>query len=399
MAGGKFINKSYVNTIDALTKGTINKVQNANYVFNDKPPVICNWYNLNKEGTTFDEGTRAEYVSLGSQSPLKFNKIIDAIFYSSGIKMEFDVQYEDEGLGVSSMPSISGIVLPNTWIPYSGDYFTYKHAGKEWLYQVTSVSFDTIDNGNNIYKFDAVIDNYGIEAIEKQVVQKYKMIINNVGTSFNAVIKEENYDAIDKLDQILTVLKDYYIALFYNDAVQTFTYEGYYGKLYDPYMIEFLIRNNILSGSTEYIYVNHEIPVPRTFAIDYNQSYFRALETNTMDLFNNRKCTAPLIDNQYSLFASVRDEYFMISYTEKGLSEFQTLDAELISRVKENQEYEDSDDKSFYNIIIKYFNHSPLNSNMIPLIENIKFKSSPDFFYTIPMIIYIIENSIKNLMK
>ena len=48
MAGGKFINKSYVNTIDALTKGTINKVQNANYVFNDKPPVICNWYNLNK---------------------------------------------------------------------------------------------------------------------------------------------------------------------------------------------------------------------------------------------------------------------------------------------------------------------------------------------------------------
>ena len=137
MAGGKFINKSYVNTIDALTKGTINKVQNANYVFNDKPPVICNWYNLNKEGTTFDEGTRAEYVSLGSQSPLKFNKIIDAIFYSSGIKIEFDVQYEDEGLGVSNMPSISGIVLPNTWIPYSGDYFTYKQDGKEWLYQVT----------------------------------------------------------------------------------------------------------------------------------------------------------------------------------------------------------------------------------------------------------------------
>lgn len=399
MAGGKFINKSYVNTIDALTKGTINKVQNANYVFNDKPPVICNWYNLNKEGTTFDEGTRAEYVSLGKQSPLKFNKIIDAIFYSSGIKIEFDVQYEDEGLGVSNMPSISGIVLPNTWIPYSGDYFTYKHAGKEWLYQVTSTSFDTIDNGNNIYKFDAVVDNYGIETIEKQVVQKYKMIINNVGTSFNAVIKEENYDAIDKLDQILTVLKDYYIALFYNDAVQTFTYEGYYGKLYDPYMIEFLMRNNILSGSTEYIYVNHEIPVPRTFAIDYNQSYFRALETNTIDLFNNRKCTAPLINNQYSLFASVRDEYFMISYTKKGLSEFQTLDAELISRVKENQEYEDSDDKSFYNIIIKYFNHNPLNSNMIPLIENINFKSSPDFFYTIPMIIYIIENSIKNLMK
>ena len=37
MSGGKFINKSYVGTIDALTKGTVTKVQNANYVFNDKP--------------------------------------------------------------------------------------------------------------------------------------------------------------------------------------------------------------------------------------------------------------------------------------------------------------------------------------------------------------------------
>ena len=124
------------------------------------------------------------------------------------------------------MPNIGGIVLPNTWTPYSGDYFTYKHAGKNWLYKVTSVSFDTIDNGNNIWKFEASCDNYGIEQIEKQVVENYNMIINNVGTSFNAIIKEENYNAIDKLDGILTSLKDYYIALFYNDRLQTFTYKG-----------------------------------------------------------------------------------------------------------------------------------------------------------------------------
>jgi hypothetical protein len=399
---GKFINKSYVNTIDALTKTTVNKVKNANYLFNDKSPVVGNWYNLNKEGTTFDEGTRAEYVSLGSQSPLKFNKIIDAVFYSSGIKIEFDVQYDEEGLGISNMPNIGGIILPNTWIPYSGDYFTFKHAGKEWLYKVNSVSFDTIDNGNNVYKFEAVCDNYGIELIEKQVVCNYRMIVNNVGTSFNVVVKEENYDAIDKLDQILTSLKDYYIALFYNDSVQTFTYEGYYGNLYDPYMIEFMIRNNLLSGSTEYIYVNHEVPVPRTFCIEYNQTYFRALETNSIDLFNNIKCTAPIIDNQYSLFSSVKEDYYMIknlNKNENGINLFQTLDAELISRVKENNEYDISDEKSYYNIIIKYFNNSPLNSNMIPLIENIQFKSNSKFFYTIPMIIYIIENSVKNLMK
>ena len=400
MSGGKFINKSYVGTIDALTKGTVTKVQNANYVFNDKPPVVCDsWYNQNKEATTFDEGTRSEYVTLGKQSPIKFNKIKDAIFYSSGIKIEFDVQYEEDGLGVSNMPNIGGIVLPNTWTPYSGDYFTYKHAGKNWLYKVTSVSFDTIDNGNNIWKFEASCDNYGIEQIEKQVVENYNMIINNVGTSFDAIIKEENYIAIDKLDGILTSLKDYYIALFYNERLQTFTYKGYYGNLYDPYMIEFLMRNNILSGSSEYIYVNHEVPMPRTFAIEYDKSYFRALETNTIDLFNNNICTAPIIDNQYSLFYTVKEEYYMIDYNRRGLEEFQTLDSELVSRIKEDNEYDDDSLKSSYNIIIRYFNKKELGSNMIPLLEDMKFTESSSMFYSIPMIIYIIESSIKNLMK
>ena len=116
------------------------------------------------------------------------------------------------------------------------------------------------------------------------------------------------------------------------------------------------MRNNILSGSSEYIYVNHEVPMPRTFVIEYDKSYFRALETNTIDLFNNNICTAPIIDNQYSLFYTVKEEYYMIDYNRRGLEEFQTLDSELVSRIKEDNEYDDDSLKSSYNIIIKYFN-------------------------------------------
>ena len=36
---------------------------------------------------------------------------------------------------------------------------------------------------------------------------------------------------------------------------------------------------------------------------------------------------------------------------------------------------------------------------MIPLLEDMKFTESSSMFYSIPMIIYIIESSIKNLMK
>ena len=396
---GKFINTSYVNTIDALTQGTINKVKNANYVFNDKPPVVCNWYNLNDRGTTFDEGTRAEYVAIGYQSPLKYNKITDAVFYSSGIRIEFEVEYDEQGLGISTPPNIGGIVLPNTWEPFPNDYFTYKHAGKEWLYKVTSVSFDTLDNGNNIYRFEAMCDQYGIEDIEKQVVERYRMIINNVGTNFKAVIKEEDYDCVSKLDVILTTLKNNFIALFYNDRVQTFTYKGYYGNLYDPYMIEFLIRNNIINGSDEYIYVHHEVPVSRDFSIEYMNTFFRALETNTIGLFTSSPCVANVIDNQYSLFASVIDDYYMISTTKCGIQKFQVLDSMLVSLVKENTTLDDNENKSYYNIISNYFNKKEIGSNIIPVIENMKFEPTPSLFYAIPMIIFIIENSVEKLLK
>ena len=395
---GKFINKSYVNTIDSLTSGMIQKVKTANYVFNNKPPVLCNWYNIDKDATTIDEGSGLNYSDVGKSSPMRYKLIKDAVFYSQGIQIEINLEYDEDGLSTAP-PSISGIILPNTWIPYPGDHFSLKQAGKDYLYRVTTVDYDTIENDNNIYKFDAAIDQTGQNYIDNQVTDTYRMIINNVGTSFNSIIKETIYDCIDTLDNILIQLKNNYIALFYNDAVQTFTYEGYYGKLYDPYMIEFLSRNDILNGSDEYIFVHHEIPVPRTFSIDYNDTLFRALETNTKEKFTINACIADVIDNQYSLFASVIDQYFSINYKSKGVYSFNPISAELISRVKKNEEFDQYDERSYMNIIIKYMNNSKIDSNIIPLLESIDFKPTVDMFYCIPMIIYILEASIKKLMN
>jgi len=394
---GKFINKSYTNTINALTSGMIQKVKTANYVFNNKPPVICDWYNINKDATTLDEGTGAEYSAIGKNSPIRYNLIKGAIFYAQGIQMEFELEYDEDGL-TAGAPSISGIVLPNTWIPYSGDHFTLKQAGKEYIYRVNSVSFDTIDNNNNVYKFDAMLDQTGKSYIDKQVVETYRMIINNVGTSFNAVVKESIYDCIDTLDGLLIQMKDYYISLFYNDNVQTFTYVGPYGNLYDPYMIEFLYRNDILAGSTEYVYVHHEVPVPRTFSIDYNQSIFRSIETHTKNNFTNQNCNAELIQDQYSLFSTVADDYYMIKHKDFGLSLFNPIDAQLVNNVKTNDKLLPNDPKAYYNIIVDYFNDVKLDSSIIPLIEAIEFTPSVDLFYTIPMLIYVLEYSIKKLM-
>lgn len=395
---GRFINKSYTKTIDSLANGTIQKVKNANYVFNNKPPVICNWYNIDKDATTIDEGSGLEYSGVGKTSPIRYKLIKDAVFYSQGIQIEINLEYDEEGLSTAP-PSISGIVLPNTWIPYPGDHFSLKQSGKDYVYRVNTVNYDTIENGNNLYSFEAAIDQTGKNYIDNQVTDTYRMIINNVGTSFNSIIKETEYDCIDTLDKILIQLKNNFIALFYNDAVQTFTYQGNYGKLYDPYMIEFIMRNDILNGSDEYIYVHHEVPVPRTFAIDYSNTLFRALETESIDKFSINACVANEINNQYSLFASVLESYFMISHNGNGIYRFNPVNSELISRVKSNEEFDQYDDKVYMNIIIKFMNHSKINSNVIPLLESIDFKPTIDLFYCIPMIIFCLEKCIKKLMS
>ena len=398
--GGKFINKAYSDTINSLTSGTIQKVKTANYVYNNMPPVICDWYNSDKDASTLEEGTGMQYSDVGKTSPRKYKVIKDAVFYSQGIQIQIDLEYDEDGLATSP-PSISGLVLPNTWIPYPGDHFILKQAGKEYVYRVNAVNYDTIENGNNLYKFEAAIDQAGKSYIDNQVTETYRMIINNVGTSFNSIVKETIYDCTDTLDTILVQLKNNYIALFYNDAVQTFTYQGNHGKLYDPYMIEFLSRNFILKGSDEYIYVHHEVPVPRTFSINYNESIFRSLETCTKERFSIIPCHANIIDNQYSLFATVMDSYFEVEYNvnSTGLYNFSPINSELVSRVKSNEEFDESDKNSYMNIIIKFMNKSKIDSNILPLLESIDFKPTPDLFYCIPMIIYALEISVQKLMS
>ena len=90
------------------------------------------------------------------------------------------------------------------------------------------------------------------------------------------------------------------------------------------------------------------------------------------------------------MFASVIDQYFSINYKSKGVYSFNPISAELISRVKKNEEFDQYDERSYMNIIIKYMNNSKIDSNIIPLLESIDFKPTVDMFYCIPMIIYIL---------
>ena len=90
----------------------------------------------------------------------------------------------------------------------------------------------------------------------------------------------------------------------------------------------------------------------------------------------------------------------MISYTKPGLQPFQTLDSLLEQKIKTNEKIEAGDPKEFYNIIIDYMNgKEEISENLVDIFDNLKFKPDVIMFYTIPMLIYILDNAAIKLMK
>ena len=58
-------------------------------------------------------------------------------------------------------------------------------------------------------------------------------------------------------------------------------------NFYDPFMIEFIMRFKLLQGE-EYTYVEHQTMVSKLFPIDYDKTFFKALEIGSTKGYVNK---------------------------------------------------------------------------------------------------------------
>lgn len=396
---GKFINTTNRTTVNSLVEGFKDKMNNPYYLFTDKKPVIVTYYNQNVHMSTLDEAFKIEYSPLGDSSPLRFNRIDN--FYLYGIDKIINT-LENGEWGLES-DSITGeaVILPNTIIPIANDYFFINHSGKTVLFKVTSVSTDTLENDANFYRIEYKLDQLSNEQIEKQTVEKYDMVINNIGTKFNPVIRKNDFNFIVEVEDILTRLKNYYINVFYSPRVQTFILDHNNFKLYDPCLIEFMKKHEILKGSDEFIYIAHQTVLPRTFAIEYDTTFFRFLEEP--DVKGKHPVVvsqAPVVDEYLSILCTRRENYYKVEYKRQlhdpNLYNLQNISNELLDRIFSYNKYDKGD---YRNIIIDYCNEKEISPEDIYGLENINYDMSISLFYDIPAVIYIIEMLIKKLME
>lgn len=391
----QFTNTQRYDTINNIVDGFKQKIDSPYNILLDLKPYTVRYWNQSIDNSSTDEASNGIYGYVGNNSPLKFNLIEGAVMY--GLP-QFEIDLDKGDFGLETDFTAESVVLPNTWIPYPGDFFIINHSNIQRLFMVTKATPNTLPNGANFYKVQFTLSTKDLPEIEGNTISKYRFIMDNVGTSYSSVVRSSLYDDIAELEKTTDKLKRYFNNIFFQGKVQTFVYNFNGSIFYDPYMIEFMQRNNIFKG---YTFLTHAVPVSKTFAIEYDRTIMHAVEEHDINIKLNTNAVAKLIENKLTLFYSRPDNYYQIDYNTNVLAdEVPIMDIDLFTRIKNNNLYENIDDINRYkNIIIKHFNSTSITVDDIKYLNDIDYLDNIELFYNIPIIIYIIEYFIRQSLK
>lgn len=406
---GKFLETTYHDTVEKVTSFNSALVNNSFYTLNDKKPTIVTYYNIDREHSALDPGAKLAYNNIGSDSPIRFHKIDDFIIYGFN-RIETVTENDEFGLEAEK---ISGdcYVMPNTIKPTEGDYFEVAHIkDSSWLFIITDVQQDTMLNGSNVYKLTYKLEYVDHEQILQNVTENFKMIEKREGTNIAKVVKTTKYEEAKRMDKVAVMLKNYFYELFYNEKVQTFIYTDLSEwRVYDPYMIEFLIRNKILdNGGDSFIYVDHKLDVVRTFTMDYDRTFFRTFEKADVDTILTSEHTIQLkeILNSYgTLFASRFEPYFEAKYIKPPVGyRGQCIPDEILYMISDGELLDNVKDLNckvplWANVLVKHFYDEEFTVEEINAVAEMKFNSSIQAFYMIPLLILCLETAIEKALN
>ena len=406
---GKIITTKYINTNDSIVDMNKQLVQNPFYSYSNVHGISTDYYNINDEKSTLDPGSKLSYTDLGDNSPIRFN-LIKGMYLYQFPKIELNLENGEYGLESNEITGES-YIIPNTIVPRDGDFFEVKHLrDSSWLFKVTDAQRDTLENGSNVYKISWMLDRTTNKEALQNVVKVFKYVDTIEGTNLKAVVEEEKYNIAAALEQLSITFVNYFKELFYNKYVQTFIYKWYNEyNMYDPFAIEFIIRNKLLFTQDDFVYVDHKMVPPRTFSIDYDKTLYRAFEErDKKKLCNSSKMSqADYIEDLTSIFSTRFESYWALNYktilaengplNPKGI--IPIMDEEFEERIIKNEKYPEKCDYSYRNIIIKYFNNENIYMRDIENINKIDLNSVKDIFYDCLFLIFCLDFYTKYLLS
>ena len=396
---GNFINTNYNKTIDNLVEGAKSRLNNPFYIYGDRKPTIVTYYNINHNASTLDKGTSTLYDDIGQNSSLRFNKIEN--FHLYGLE-KINVNLDVGEYGLESPIEGEALILPNTIVPVPGDMFIINHViDKPYIFMVTGIGIDTLYTGANFYKITYKLTRTDMDALTSletvQTIKRFTYKAGNVGTTLTPLIESNQAELIDKIEDNIDTLLNYYMNLFYKNSVQNFILEYQHMYLYDPYLIEFMIRNKLfaLSGNN-YFHVEQAVYIGDKFALEYDHSIFKDIEIKKSNMRLNSVYPVP-VDDPNSLLVDRLESYYKLSnkvmYKDYD-NPINWLDMDLLDRVINNELYDEDSNLYYRNLLILYMNNKEFDvtDKLMNSIMDIEFNYTKELFYMIPILVFILKS-------
>lgn len=401
---------NYTITNDSLVKGYQDRLKNPFYMYTEQKPTTVTYWNINATKTSLDPGIKQSYAEFGIESSYRYNKVNNFVLY--GIpRIQLNFSITENGMEADPIEG-EAIIIPNTIVPVVDDCFKINYLKEKGiLFKVTKIDRDTMDNGANFYKISYILEETD-EKYEKylnsiMLAEEFEYIPGNVGTNFAALIKSSDKTNIERLTSLYETLQSYYVDLFYKPSIQTFTYLYNDMWLYDPYIIEFMIRQGLFIKMGEFLYLDHLASLSSTFRIEYDSSIFRYVEKRNPRL---KICSYyPILITDVKCTMSDRLEpYYQLSNNKFNMDIFNpiiNINKDLQDRIIQNLPYDENDPGSpiYRNIIINYMNTKGTEYNItekeLDNLETLNYCYNKDLFYEIPLLMFVIYAYILQLQS
>lgn len=204
----------------------------------DTDPMYVTYYAVNMTMSRADLGTDAISDVIGPESPIRFNKILRYPIYIKG-GLEPETTFEN-GI-VSSEIEINDItILPNTLVPRPFDHILIEVPNMVKVLLRVNAYRDITIQSNDFYSASAHAVKFGDgceNEIERQVVETYNCIFDNIGTQNSCFILNTDYDSAATLKATVEELKSIYNSIYYDPDISSYIYnEEFFDRhrLIDP---------------------------------------------------------------------------------------------------------------------------------------------------------------------
>lgn len=224
----------------------------------ESAPNFVTYFSVDSKASMADGTLGSVIESLGSESPLRFNKILDLPIY--GVEEIVPQTEFDEDTGRREQVEGSAILLPGSIQPQPEDFFYFSYSQRDTthlrIYRVTNV--ETSSFHEKTYYRISYEEPEGMDfaRLDSQTIDTYDVLFKDVGSEKVAIIEDSKYKLMQVIADVLNDISEEYIDAFYDPTMNIFkaNNENLGGlPLYDGALHNYVMENQTFINSRNFM--------------------------------------------------------------------------------------------------------------------------------------------------